>query len=123
MIVKHQVAIKSTETVKAKITLDREAHSQGVVIKGCHTDNGISNASKFMEDLLKKQQKIRFSGSGPSHQNESAERAIQAVVTMERTMLMHSLLRFPEDTLSTDILPIAMDCAECIYNWIHDMQS
>ena len=76
-----------------------------------------------MEDLLKKQQKIKFSGSGASHQNGSAERAIQVVVTTERIMLMHSALRCPEDSLSTDLWPTAMDYSECIYNWIHDIQS
>ena len=62
MSIKHQVAINATETVKAKLTFEREDKSQGVMINVYHTDNGIFNISKFMEDLLKKQQKIRFSG-------------------------------------------------------------
>ena len=53
--IKHQVAINATETVKAKLTFGREAQSQVVVIKGYHTDNGIFNASEFMEGLLKNQ--------------------------------------------------------------------
>ena len=69
---KHQVAINATETVKETITFDREAQSQGVVIKGYHTDIGIFDSSDFMDDLLKNQQKIRFSGSGASHQNGAA---------------------------------------------------
>ena len=48
MSIKRQVAINATETVKAKLTLEREAQSQGMVIKGYHTDNGIFNASYFM---------------------------------------------------------------------------
>ena len=36
------------------------------------TDNGIFNVSEFMEELLKKQQKIMFSGAGVSHQNRAA---------------------------------------------------
>ena len=32
--IKHQVDIKSTEAVKAKLTFERESHSQGVVVKG-----------------------------------------------------------------------------------------
>ena len=66
-----------------------------MVIKGYNTDNGIFNSSEFMEELLKKQQKIRFSGAGDSHQNGAADRAIKTVVTMERTMLMHAALRCP----------------------------
>ena len=76
--------------------------------KGYHTDNGILNASEFMEDMLKKQKKIRFSGAGASHQNGAAECAIKMVVTMKSTMLMHAALICPEDTLSTDLWPMAM---------------
>ena len=51
--IKHQVAINATETVKEKLTFEREAQSQVVVIKGYHTDNGIFNSSEFMEEQLK----------------------------------------------------------------------
>ena len=47
--IKHQAAIKVTETVKEKLTFEREAQNQGVAIKGYYTDNGISNASGFAE--------------------------------------------------------------------------
>ena len=40
-----------------KLTFEREAQSQGVVIKRYRTDNGVYNVSEFMEELLKKQQK------------------------------------------------------------------
>ena len=47
--IKHQMAINATETFKEKITFEIEAQSQGVVIKRYHTDNGVFNASEFME--------------------------------------------------------------------------
>ena len=75
MSIKHQVAINSTETVKAKLTFERENKSQGLIINVYHTDNEIFNTSKFMEELLKKQQKLRFSGAGASHQNGACSRA------------------------------------------------
>ena len=59
-----------------------------------------------MDELLKKQQKISFSGAGASHKNESSERITKMVVTMARTMLMHTELRCPKDTLSNDIWPM-----------------
>ena len=43
--IKHQVDIKTTETAKSRLTLERETQSHGVVIKLNHTDNGIFNAS------------------------------------------------------------------------------
>ena len=121
--IKHQVAINATETVKAKLNFEREVQSQEVVIKGYHTDNGIFNASDFMEELLNNQKKIRFSGAGASHHNGAAEGATKTVVTMERNMWMHSARRCPDDTLSVDLWPMAMDYAVWVYNWIPDMQS
>ena len=117
------MAINATETVKAKLTFESEAQNQGVVIKGYHTDNGIFNSSEFMEELLKNEQQIRFSGAGASHQNGAAERTIKTVVTMARTMLMHAVLTCPEDTLSTDLWPMTMDYDVWVYNWIPDMKS
>ena len=42
--IKNQADINATETVKAKLTFEREYQSQVLVIKGYHTDNGIFNA-------------------------------------------------------------------------------
>ena len=61
-----------------KLTFEREAQIQGVDIKGYHTDNGIFNASEFMEEILKNQKKIKFSGYGAWIQNGAEERAIKS---------------------------------------------
>ena len=102
MSIKHQVDINATETFKAKLTFEREDKSQGVIINVYHTDNGIFNTSKFMEDLLKNQQKISFSGYSASHQNGVAERATKAVVIMASAILMQAWMIFHKDTLSID---------------------
>ena len=73
MRIKHQVAINDTETVKAKLTFEREDKIQGVIINVYHAD--IFNTSNFMEKLLKKQQKLKFSGAVASHQNGAGSRA------------------------------------------------
>ena len=95
------MALNYTETAKAKLNFERESQSQGAVIMGYHTDNGVSNVSKFMEELFKNHKKIRFSGAGASHQNGAGERAIKCLVTMEMIMFLHAALRLLEDTLST----------------------
>ena len=38
-------------------------------------------------------------------------------------MLMHAQLRCPGDTFSTDLWPMAMDCAVWFYNQIPDIKS
>ena len=73
MSIKHQVSINVTESVKAKLTFERYDKSQGVMINVYYTD--MFNNSKFMEELLKKQHKLRFSGAGASHQNGAGSRA------------------------------------------------
>ena len=92
------------------------------MIKGYRTDNGIFNVSYFMEELLKNQQNIRFSGAGASHQNGAVEHFIKTIVTMARTMLMHTDLICPEDTFSTYLWPMEMDYSVWVYNRIPDMQ-
>ena len=72
---------------------------------------------------MKKQQKIRLSEAGASHQNGAAKRAINTVVTMARNMLMHAAIICPEDTLSTDLWPMEMDYSVWVYNRTPDMQS
>ena len=46
--IKPQVSINETETMNSKLTFEREAQIQVVVIKGCRTDNEIFNASEFV---------------------------------------------------------------------------
>ena len=96
------MAVNAAETVKSKLTFNRKDKSQGVMINIYHTDNGIFNPSKFMEELLKNQQKIRFSGASNSHQNGAAERAIKTVVTMVSATLMQYCIICHKDTLSID---------------------
>ena len=121
--IKHQVAINATETVKAKLTFEREDKIQVVVIKGHHTDNGIFNSSEFMEELLNNNKKIIFSGAGASHKNGAPERAIKTVVTMARTMFMHTVIRCTEEKISTDLWPMEINYDVCVYNRTPDMQS
>ena len=89
MSIKHQVAINATETVKAKITLESEDKSQGVMINEYHTE--IFNTPKFMEKMLKKQQKLRLVWLVPHIKTRQAvERAINTVVNMESAILMQA---------------------------------
>ena len=90
------MSMDATEMFNAKLTFERESQSQGVVIKGYHTVNGILNASEFMVDMLKNHKKIRFSGDGASRKNGAAEHAIKTVVTMSSTMLIYDVLVFYE---------------------------
>ena len=103
MSIKHKVTINATENVKGKLNFEREDKIQGVMINVYHNNNGIFHTSKFMEELLKKQQKIRCSKASASHQNVEAERAIKTVVNMESAILMQAWMICHKDTLSIGI--------------------
>ena len=92
-----------------------------MAIKGCHTNNEIFNDSEFIEDLFEKQQYIRFSEAGASHQNRAEDCTAKTVVTTERTMLVHTALRCPEYILSTDIWPMVIDYSVWVHNRIPEM--
>ena len=54
-----------------------------------------------MEELLKKQQKLRFSGLAPHiKMGRTAERAIKTVFDMASAILMQDWMIYHEDTLS-----------------------
>ena len=57
--------INYTETFKAKLVFKRDCNSKWVVIKECHTDNMLFNASDFMEDILKNQKILVLVGMVP----------------------------------------------------------
>ena len=56
-----------------------------------------------MEELLKKQQKLRFSAAGVSHKNgKAAERAINTIVNMASAVLMQDRMIYQKNILSID---------------------
>ena len=55
-----------------------------------------------MEETLKKQKKIRFSGAGASHQNGESYLPINTVVNIESSILIQSWMICHKDTLSID---------------------
>ena len=116
--IRHQVHLDSAETIEAKIKFEREAHNAGVVVQSYHTDNGIFGTEEFVNELLDKQQTVRFSGVGAAHQNGVAERSIQTVVYMARTMMLHAAMRAPEGFIKSEHWPMAMDQAVWLYNRI-----
>lgn len=116
IFIHHQVSLNAVESIKAKLALDREAALSGISVHSIHTDNGVFSSKQYMAHLASKGQTVTFSGSGAAHQNAVAEQAIKTVVYMARTMLIHAAMRSPENTITPDLWPMAMDYAAWIYN-------
>lgn len=91
-----------------------------MTIKSYRTDNGIFTKEEFLSEIIEHNQTITCSGVGAHHQNGIAERAIRTHVTKARTILLHAMLRWPEQT-STDLWPMAMQHSEHLVNVLPNM--
>lgn len=119
---RHQVSLNAIDTIKSKISFEREAFHDGVKIQAYHSDNGIFTSKAFMEELIRTNQTIRFAGAGAGHQGGVAERGIRTIVTMARTMMLHAALRHG-DAIKQELWPQAMDYAVWLYNHIPRMDT
>eukprot|EP00956_Cyclotella_meneghiniana_P008774 scaffold12007_cov42-Cyclotella_meneghiniana.AAC.5 len=95
-----------------------------VTVKHYHSDNGVFDSTLFREACEEENQKQSFSGVGAQHQNAEAERAIQTVMYMARTFMIHAALQWGSDG-SDDLLlwPFAVDHAAWLYNRIPQQKS
>ena len=79
-----------------------------------------------MEELLKKQQNIRFSGAVALHKNGAAELAIKTMVNMASAILVQSWMICHKDTLSIDFgqrkwtMLYGSKVGSLIYSMIHN---
>ena len=113
--VSHQTTLGAADTVKSKEKFEREAYQNGRTIKSYHSDNGVFTAKSFTEAIEAKNQLLRLSGVGAHHQNGCAERAIGIIFEKARTMMIHSALKWPEET-DVSLWPMAVDYAVYLHN-------
>ena len=113
--VEHQVTLNATDTINAKTSFERMARDHGVQIDSYHTDNGVYKSQAFTQEIIDKEQKLRFSGVGAKWQNGVAEGAIKIVVTKARTMMIHAALHWP-DVDDETLWPLAVSHAAYLYN-------
>ena len=53
-----QVALNTLETIREKLTFERDPHKYYAVEKTYHTGNEILNSEEFMQELLKSGEKV-----------------------------------------------------------------
>ena len=111
----HQRSLAASDTIIAKRHMEQDALSCGVTIKNFQTDNGVFKSKAFEFALQNGLQTIKFSGVGAHHQNGRAERAIQTVQNMTRSMLLHAALNW-KDMYNSNLWPFALTHATHIYN-------
>lgn len=93
--------------MESKIKFERISSQHGIDIKAYHADNGIFSTRSWREDFDEKNQKLTYSGVCAHHQNGVAEKKIQLLQTMARSMLIHAKHKWPK-TVSTHLWPYAI---------------
>lgn len=118
--VEHQVGMSSHETLKSKLKFETSVADFGVSIQNYLTDNSTAfRNAEFTQELSTFRQTLNFAGVGAHHHNGVAERGIQTIMSMSRTILLHAAIRWP-DVSDPQLWPMAVDHAVYVYNRIPD---
>jgi hypothetical protein len=95
--VENQVSLGANKMVMGKTRFEQWLYDQCVCeVKHYHGDNGIFSTEEFWRDCEDKRQSQLFSGIGIQHQNAHTERAIQTIMYMARTFMVHASLHWTE---------------------------
>ncbi|MCE2996032.1 MAG: hypothetical protein LW863_10560, partial [Flammeovirgaceae bacterium] len=120
IFVKHQVTLDTHSTIAAKEDFEATCRELGVSVAEYLSDNGTAfTAQAFGRHLETFSQISRFAGVGAHHQNGIAERAIQTVMSIARTMMLHSAIHWPA-VADAALWPLAVDHAVRLYNRMPD---
>ena len=120
--VQPQVTFLSAETLQAKLDYERMCLTSGDYVTTYMSDNGAFSALDFVKDIVDRGQNAKYSGVGAHHHNGVAERAIQTISNMSRTMMLHAGIHWP-DLVNSSLWPMAMEYAAYIYNHTPNMES
>ena len=117
------VGLNSHETLAAKTKFERVLSDMGVVVTEYVSDNSsVFTSPAFAHNLLTFRQTSHFAGVGAHHQNGVAKRAIQTIMSMARTSMLHATIRWGEVHTST-LWPMAVSYAIWLYNHTPDPKS
>ena len=116
--VEFQSSLSSHETLAAKLEYERLCRDVGVIPQKYMSDNGTSFTSKaFTEHLKTFFQTSKFAGVGAHHHNAQAERAIRTIMSIARTMMIHSGIHWP-DVADSTLWPMAVKHACFLFNHV-----
>ena len=62
----------------------------GVVVEAYSTDSGAFKAKTFVTHIREHSHRLRFCGANAHHKNKIAERAVQSVSNILRTLILHA---------------------------------
>jgi len=71
--VEFQVTLNATDSINALDSFERSSLHMGVAVNSYYTDNGIFKSKRFVHEIMKNSQSIRYSGVGSKWQNGVSE--------------------------------------------------
>lgn len=112
-----------TATAKDKDKFELMCHDFGVIPQSYISNNGSAFTSKgFMDHLANFEQVICFAGTGTHHTAGIAEHAIQTIMSIACTMMLHSAIHWP-DVANPTLWPMAVAHAVFLYNHIPQLKT
>ena len=114
--IQSQVSLTAAETLDGKRAFERYADEFNIKLKSFRVDNHPFGSDEFRADCLLKTQHLDFSGVGAKFQNGCAERSIKTCISWARSMLLHSMLCWPEESEAA-LWPFALEHA--VHMWNH----
>ena len=123
--VENQVSLGAGETIMGKERFEQWLYDIAYVeVKHFHGDNGIFASKQYRQECTEKGQTQSFSGVGGQHQNAKAERAIQTIMYMARTFMVHASLHWTEQGVDDiSLWPFAVKHAVWLYNRVPNRES
>jgi hypothetical protein len=123
--VENQVSLGASETLMGKERFEQWLYDTAyTTVKHIHGDNGIFASDQYQQECAEKGQLQSFSGVGAQHQNSKAERAIQTIMYMARTFMVHASLHWSEHGVDDiSLWPFAVKHAVWLHNRVPNRES
>jgi len=113
--VEFQVTLNATDSINALDSFEHSSLQIGVCVSSYHTDNGIFKSKRFVHEIMRNSQSIRYSGVGAKWQNGVSEGAISIIASKARTQMIHAALHWPK-VEDAALWPLAVSHAVQLYN-------
>jgi hypothetical protein len=115
-----QSHLNTHETLKAKELYELHCRDYGVIPHSYHSDNGTPfTSAQFAINLHRFSQTHTYAGTGAHHHNGIAERSIQTIMSIARTMMIHAAVHWPA-VADTQLWPLAVLHALELFNHVPD---
>jgi hypothetical protein len=88
--VEHQFGFSAVETIRAKQSYERMCLDNIIVVQDYLTESVAFKATKFVKHIHEAHQLVTFCEKNSRHQNGVAERYIQTISNMARSMILHA---------------------------------